>query len=243
MTELPQNSGSHSSASGFCATCPKIYAAICYVRHESHPSYSQEDFAFKKAGQTFLRKMKENSYAGYDMELEYSSSDRTVIYTFYDESSFRSAWQRLLNLSTSYKVYGVAIFAHHGVDDHGKSALYGGSPATGDSLKIHGSEVAELPKLNWISGKSFIFLAACNLDQGSDNVAARFHSSQGVRVYSSRAYAYFSEGYRFYDRKEEDDDDIYLLAFVRGVNLVDRESWLDYRNPLPGMRIWEQIRN
>ena len=36
-------------------TCPKIYAAICYVRHVDHPSYSKEDFAFKKAGQTFLR--------------------------------------------------------------------------------------------------------------------------------------------------------------------------------------------
>lgn len=127
-------------------------------------------------------------------------------------------------------------------NESGKSVLYGGFPADADNRVIEGNEIKELKKLNWIKEKSFIFLAACNLDDGKDSVAEAFHTSQGVQVFSSRAYAYFSEGYLFYNRKEEDDDNIYLLAFVHGQNFLDADSWLDITNPLPGMRIWEEIR-
>ena len=69
-------------------------------------------------------------------------------------------------------------------NESGKSVLYGGFPADVDNRVIEENEIKELKKLNWIKEKSFIFLAACNLDDGKDSRCESIsHFSRGAGVF------------------------------------------------------------
>lgn len=173
-----------------------------------------------------------------------------MLYTYYDEESFINAWTALVVLSEMYKIYGVAIFGHHGVTDTGESVFLGWSPdSTDDNTQIDGPEIETLEKLNWIKEKSFLFLAACNLDEGSNNVAQAFFERQGVQTISSKAYSYFSTNYLTYHETSPASEQMYLLPFRRGVNLKDSDTYFpNTNNPNKnltntlGGRIWEQVR-
>ena len=237
-----------SPADSVCETCPKLYATICYVRHPSHPKIAEEDRAFARAGATFLRKMKENAYATYVARLDYGEGDMQLEMTFFDEASFTFAWNFICTLSGTIPLYGLGIFSHHGVsdgpDDDGAakdlSHVTGWNPSKDrESWATDGYEVAKLTKMNWIKGKSFIFFAACNADDGDVNIAKAFHHNQGVQVFSSRAFSYFSESYLVYKETSTKSKDMYLLAFARGVNLLrDVDT---YVHSVFGGRIMEQI--
>jgi len=147
----------------------------------------------------------------------------------------------------------MAIFTHHG--GAGQSHIGGWRPGAvteddgdlQDEWNISGKEISGLDKLHWLEGKSFIFMANCNGDEGTGSVAEAMHTKQSVKVYYSRAYSYFSNDYLEFDRSmrlklgiasASNVGDLYLLAFERGSH---NENDPDVMNFGSGVRVWEGI--
>lgn len=256
MINLPENNAHHRTVGTYYTKCPKIYAALYYERHPSHRHISEEDHAFEYAANTFLEKIEENSYAGYDLDFEYQPIDKKIKIRFNDEASLISAWNRIYALTDNgnIKVACIAIFSHHS-GGNGQSYIGGWRPGETtedngdphDEWNLSGKEIRHLQTLSWIPQKSFIFLANCNGDTGSDNIALSFHKKHSVTVYHSKAYSYFSNSYNKYDKSwrlalgnadKLNIGDLYLLAFARGSH---NSNDPDIENYGSGLRVWEGV--
>lgn len=255
MVEIPDNESPDTSVSEYCATCPKIYAALYYERHSQHSNFSDEDHAFKYTANTFMTKVVENSYIGYDFKFEYTSADVLIKQKFNDEASLAAAWDAINNRAVAgeMKVACVAIFSHHEGAAQSYIAGWNPTPATDDandpydSRNMSGAEVGALQKLPWIEGKGLMFLMNCNGDEGRGSVASAFHSGQGAKVYYSKAYSYFSNSHTEYNRSyrlatgtasTSNVGDLYLLAFARGSHNEDDP---DVTNHGSGLRVAEGV--
>lgn len=229
---LPPNPLTHSSASSYIMSCPKIYVAICYNRHPEHRNFAQDpETTFSRAGRTFLENCRSNFYAGYDLHVNYRAHDVSINRAFSTKRQFFEVWAEIGSLigRSACKVAAVGMFLHH--TDSGKIAAW--SPQNGGET-ISAADVSNLElDLPW-EENGFMFQAGCNSDTlGSDgiNVARAFHAKFNVRVYYSVAFSYFSKDYMSYKRIATADTAVYLLAFKRRKNLSDSDSYIWNRLP------------